>query len=331
VQAADRVLSSTAAGGRGAGSGGRGAGRRGSGIRPVDPAEAARGRLDYAQVKDWGGGAPGDLGGLTVKKFTPRMDGGGAELPLFQALGRQLEVAQSCGLVATAEAPGAKPLPPFERWSFREHRYAQFAADTLAAHRGLEAALGALGAAGGASPLASTLAAFGATTGLARADRMAADLAALVASAPSPAPAPGGKAAAPAVAPAPGTTAASYARLLEQLADEAARGGETAEARAAAAAKLAAHLYALHAAHATTGTRIGAAAAERLSLFARGAAAAYFDYPPSVADARAALEAWFDGTLGAAASAADREAMFAELPRAIVRAGQMMAPLAHEA
>lgn len=34
--------------------------------RPVDPREAARGRLDYVQVKDWGGGSPEDLESMQV-------------------------------------------------------------------------------------------------------------------------------------------------------------------------------------------------------------------------------------------------------------------------
>ena len=34
--------------------------------RPVDPREAAKGRLDYVQVKDWGGGAPEDLDAMQV-------------------------------------------------------------------------------------------------------------------------------------------------------------------------------------------------------------------------------------------------------------------------
>ena len=34
--------------------------------RPVDPKEAAKGRLDYVQVKDWGGGNPEDLDSMQV-------------------------------------------------------------------------------------------------------------------------------------------------------------------------------------------------------------------------------------------------------------------------
>ena len=41
--------------------------RKGQKARPVDPKEAARGRLDYVQVKDWGGGSPDDLESMQVR------------------------------------------------------------------------------------------------------------------------------------------------------------------------------------------------------------------------------------------------------------------------
>ena len=40
-----------------------------------------------------------------------------------------------------APRPGAAPLPPFQRWSFREERYIQWLADMQAAHLTLEAAV----------------------------------------------------------------------------------------------------------------------------------------------------------------------------------------------
>ncbi len=49
--------------------------------------------------------------------------------------------AQAAGELAVAQPEGAAPLPPFERWGFREERYIQWLADMQAAHLSLEAAV----------------------------------------------------------------------------------------------------------------------------------------------------------------------------------------------
>ena len=48
---------------------------------------------------------------------------------------------QAAGELQVAQRPGAPPLPPFQRWSFREERYIQWLADMQAAHLTLEAAV----------------------------------------------------------------------------------------------------------------------------------------------------------------------------------------------
>ena len=48
---------------------------------------------------------------------------------------------QAAGELQVAPRPGAAPLPPFQRWSFREERYIQWLADMQAAHLTLEAAV----------------------------------------------------------------------------------------------------------------------------------------------------------------------------------------------
>ena len=48
---------------------------------------------------------------------------------------------QAAGDLRVVRAEGAAPLPPFERWSFREERYIQWLADMQAAHLTLEAAV----------------------------------------------------------------------------------------------------------------------------------------------------------------------------------------------
>jgi hypothetical protein len=60
------------------------------GARPVDPREAARGRLDVATVKDWGSGAPAELGDLAVTALRTRFDAA-ADRPLSVQLALLLE------------------------------------------------------------------------------------------------------------------------------------------------------------------------------------------------------------------------------------------------
>jgi hypothetical protein len=49
--------------------------------------------------------------------------------------------AQRAGALQVARPKGAPPLPPFERWSFGEMRYAQWLVDQHTAHYALEAAI----------------------------------------------------------------------------------------------------------------------------------------------------------------------------------------------
>ena len=48
---------------------------------------------------------------------------------------------QKEGALQIAQPKGAPPLPPFERWSFKERRYIQWLADMHTAHYTLEAAI----------------------------------------------------------------------------------------------------------------------------------------------------------------------------------------------
>jgi len=60
-------------------------------VRPIDPKEAARGRLDVATVKDWGSGDPGKLGDLSVTRMTTQFDASAPDRPLSIQLARLLE------------------------------------------------------------------------------------------------------------------------------------------------------------------------------------------------------------------------------------------------
>ena len=65
----------------------------GGAVRPVSPQEAARGRLDYVRVKEWGSGDPAELDSLKVESF---QQGVAQEegRPFYEVLARRLELLQ---------------------------------------------------------------------------------------------------------------------------------------------------------------------------------------------------------------------------------------------
>jgi hypothetical protein len=62
-------------------------------VRPVDAKEAAKGRVDYAKIKDWGTGGGKDIGELRVESFSSDI-ASKKKLPLYEALAKRLEVLQ---------------------------------------------------------------------------------------------------------------------------------------------------------------------------------------------------------------------------------------------
>ena len=146
---------------------------------------------------------------------------------------------------------------------------------------------GALEAAADASP--PLLAWLGPRAGLARAAFAAADLRSLTSGDDPFAPSP----------PPPSASAAAHAARIAELA-------AAAPQDAAAAARCAAHGYALHVAHVSLGMRIGAKGAEQLALAPRNALRLYSDYPdlPAKATPLAALARAVDAA-GAALRAID--------------------------
>ena len=70
-------------------------------VRPVDAAEAGRGKVEYVQVKDWGSGEPDDLGNLRVQSARQTFAAG---QPFYDQLARHLEALQAQGGIAAAQA-----------------------------------------------------------------------------------------------------------------------------------------------------------------------------------------------------------------------------------
>lgn len=132
-----------------------------------------------------------------------------------------------------------------------------------------------------------------------------------------------------------GTMAKTYAAYVSKISSElsaalaAGGGGSPSAAAEAAAAKLLAHAYSLHVTHLTTGQRIGATAAERLGLFGRGATSTYMEYPPEVADPMRSFVQAVNAAGSQLRSAADRGAVFDELPEAMKNTALLLQALAH--
>ncbi|KAF8072545.1 hypothetical protein HT031_000205 [Scenedesmus sp. PABB004] len=335
-------------------------------VRPVDRREAARGKVDYVQVKDWVGGNAADLGELQVvpDSYAPAVyaAGGGAAAgaparaqqpggddagPFYQQLARHAQYLESQGALSLAHEPGAPPYRPFEAWRYELPAYCSYLAGLAAAHGALEAALTrALGPGAGDAARPGTraalaaLACFAEPCGLWRGAAAAADLAALCQLADAQQQAAARQAS---------QDVAAYASYLEQLGRAAAAarqpggGGRLAaeaEAEGASAAlRLVAHAYALHVQQQALGTRIGAAASDALGLLERGGrgrggrggvppgCALYLSYPAHVGEPVQQLVRATDGA-GAALDAAGRQAVLDELPRALRKATLVLAPLA---
>ncbi|PRW60809.1 heme oxygenase [Chlorella sorokiniana] len=337
----------------------------GSGVRPVDPREAARGKVEYVKVKDWGSGQPEDLGSLQVDRDATRVfeaadspgsagsgdasssaGGGGSQgMPFHETLARRLELLQSQGALGNlAQLPGGKPLPPFEQWAFALQHYEQYLADMYAVHAALEeslaavadaeaAAAGAAGAAGGQGHqrLLSALELFGLEQGLARSTALLHDLQRLAqqegSAQQAQQPAGGG-----AAQPLPPTQqAAAYASYVASLARlrGAAEGPEEEEQ---AVLRLLAHAYTVYLMHLTSGGRIAAAAVQKLQLPAIDALAFYRDYPLMPEGARP-LERFVAAanSLGELLNAEQQEALMQELPKAMTKTSTLLVPLAREA
>jgi hypothetical protein len=358
--------------------------------RPIDPREAARGRVELVNVRSWGGGGAaaeaGDLEIVSVRTLvgdakkndtkppqTGLADGGAraddAPLPpppppppLHVALAQQLQLAEARGALSIASSTGAKPLPPFERWPFTPRSYAQYLADHAAAHAALDDAVDAViaataaGAAAAAAGAASTrpslraahsLRWFARERGIARGDAYASDLRAMTGSLEGEEEG----AAAGQEPPQPSNGAAALARLLRRLGRDAAAAAAAGEKEGdaddggEAALKLAAHAYALRAAHLSGSGRITAAAEGRLGLARRGALAAVARYnvaggkspPPAAFSAdvdaygREMMAANEQPVEDAAEPYAWARALFAELPSAFRKASSLLDGLAEAA
>jgi hypothetical protein len=97
---------------------------------------------------------------------------------------------------------------------------------------------------------------------------------------------------------------------------------------AAAALKLLAHAYALQVQQQCLGTRIGAAATDKLQLLPVRAVALYMDYPRDMEGEPVQQLVKITDAAGQKLDAAGRQAVMQELPKALKKSALMLAPLA---
>eukprot|EP00887_Chlorella_sp_A99_P003140 scaffold9.g3140.t1 len=348
---------------------------RQSAARPVDPREAARGRVEYVKVKNWGSGKPDDLEGLRVQSTRQAFSAG---QPFYEQLARRLEALEEGGSLATKQPKGAPPLPSFDRWAFKLDHYLQWLADMRAVHVALEAALAAAvaavktaaasreaaaararaaaAAAGGAADAAPTSSSslddsqlgaarmpqqeLGAALHLfgprrfARSKQLAADAERLARLAERERVGSGSAASSSGGGgteglPPTNQDAAAYADYLASLARQC-QAAESGEELQGGALRLLTHAVVLHLVHLTSGTRIAAAASDKLGLLDQGALSFYRDYPPALGDPLQCFIASVN-RLGEMLTEEQRDALLAELPRALVKGSALLAALAREA
>lgn len=134
--------------------------------------------------------------------------------------------------------------------------------------------------------------------------------------------------------------AVAYGKYLLQLGKAAAAATEAAAAASAdalvaeesegadAALKLLAHAYALQVQQQCLGTRIGAAATDKLQLLSARAFALYMDYPSNIQGEPVQQLMRVTDAAGQQLDAAGRQVVMDELPKALKKSALMLAPLA---
>jgi len=262
-------------------------------IPKVNPADAAKGRLDYVQVEDWSVlDSDADMDNLKVKSFASQYDPADPSRAFYEQLCLHLQLLENKGELKVAQDP-SKPLPPFEKWKFGQKTYMQYLADQYAVHEALEdaifdAALRPLPPLPGQGAKVQAALRHIADLGLERCEALGDDIL-LLCAAQADAEAEGGEGSGRTADDVldqlePGGNAASFAAHIRQLGRKSMDTEDGEEKAMAAASDLLANWFVLHVSHLTTIMRIGAKATEELGLFQMGAINFYQTYPDKVED-----------------------------------------------
>lgn len=274
----------------------------------INPKQAAKGRVDYVKVQDWGSGNQEDLGELKVESSTRSVDP--SSVPFHEQLARHLDALQAQGSLAVAQPEGSKPLPPFEKWAFARIHYIQYLADLLKAHQALEESLDRCIASLQDAGLVEYIEGF---QPLYRSKCIDSD-ASLVSEGSA--------------VPESSPNASSYAQYIMSLAGKIGAAESDEEAKKLCL-RIVSHAYIIYLSLLSSGTRIGAAAAERLNLFPINALQTYRSYPEQVNQPLETLISLVN-RLGRSLKDAEKEIVMEEVATAMQRSALLLEALAKE-
>eukprot|EP00210_Caulerpa_lentillifera_P005755 g5502.t1 len=287
---------------------------KGRKTRPIDPKEAAQGKLDVATVKQWGNS--GKLGDLEVASFRSKkvVD---PSAPLHVRLAKTLELLETSGDLSC----GQSGLLPFEEWDFAPVKYAEVLNNLASVHGAFEDSvevileylvdeqkIGDFDIKG--------LKLFSSEQRLNRASALQQDFQRFLENTPE----------LDSVDISPTAKATDYVKLIEELRDEVLIKKKD-ENRVEAVCKLLTHGYLLRITHFTSGSRVASAAVEKLDLIPKKAVSATQDYPEEIYDpVRSFIDA--TNTLGRLLSEDQTQIMFDELPKAFTNTAILFESLA---
>ncbi|GLJ30820.1 hypothetical protein SUGI_0612000 [Cryptomeria japonica] len=294
----------------------------------IDPEVAAKGKVDFVRVESWGNASDPEsqLENLKMKSFSPSFTSLDQEAPFYEQIVRRLQLFEAKGDIKIVQA---KPLPPFERWLFREHNYLQFLVDQLEVYTALENAVSSVeqercrteDKSSSSGPAAMAVSIFGKNLGLNRSEVLNADIQSLYSVMTSKSVEQNAE------LPKSTTQAVAYAKYVDRLGRIAAFEQNGKEG----CLRLLSHVFSIHVSHLTTGMRIGAKAVDSFPSLVEGRAVGFYrDYPQRAADPLKVFIAAVNKAGRFINVEDDREQVMVELPKAIQKTSLLLAVLAVE-
>ena len=302
------------------------------------------------RVKDWGTGAPDDLGNLQMAAPLQTYAAGES---LYEFLARQLEALQAEGVLEVARPKGTPPPPPFSQWAFAQPHYLQYLTDLYTVHSALESSLqqasnsiesySTSGSGTNESVAQLVVHMLGPHQELARSQAIKSDIASILSTSTSSSstkennnftvlpqvPQEGQEMETETEDETASPNAAAYAQRLRRLGTQCTQ-SEDEQEFVSNCLKLAAHVYVVTLTLLTAGARVGAAATEKMNLFARNAVAVFQEYPELAEDSALKVFRKNVDALGKELSVEEQDVVLRELPIAMRSTAVLLHALAKE-